>query len=220
MEVAGPSILLLPGLSGDPRVVRPQLAAFPTLTVPRWLPPASAAEPLPVYAARLARAIDPGRPCLVGGVSFGGIVALELARHLQAKACLLIASCRDVGGRPTALRLLRPLEAVTPMASLGWATTLGGATAASVMPPLRRRLNRVSPEVLAFRTWALRALLAWRPTSPPCPVLQIYGDRDSTFAVGRSRADAVIRGAGHMLTLTHPEQVNAFIRTAVERLAA
>ena len=113
-------IILLPGLNGDARVFGPQVAAFPSLTVARWIAPAQS-ESLAAYAERMALALDPGRPCLVGGVSFGGIVAMEMARHLRARACIVIASSRDVDGLPAAVRLLRPVAAVVPPTALSLA---------------------------------------------------------------------------------------------------
>src|SRR4051794_30719168 len=87
-------LILLSGMAADERLFAPQRAAFPHLVVPAWIEPL-AKEPLPAYAARLARQVDPGRPCIVGGASFGGLVALEMAHYLQARACVLISSVRS-----------------------------------------------------------------------------------------------------------------------------
>src|SRR5207245_2475411 len=85
----GAPVILLPGLLADDRLFQPQRAAIPGLIAARWVPPRPA-ETLNAYAARLAGLLDPGRPCYVGGVSFGGAVALEMAVHLKARACFLI----------------------------------------------------------------------------------------------------------------------------------
>src|SRR5205807_1282131 len=66
-------ILLLSGMGADERLFAPQRAAFPNLRVPAWIDPVPS-ESLRSYAARLGRRVDLGRPCLVGGASFGGIV--------------------------------------------------------------------------------------------------------------------------------------------------
>ncbi|HEX5244491.1 MAG TPA: alpha/beta hydrolase [Tepidisphaeraceae bacterium] len=209
-------MIFLPGLNGDARVFAPQLERFPSLIVARWQPPLKS-DSLAAYAARLARSLDPDGPCLVGGVSFGGIVALEVARNLEARACLLIASSQDAKGLPATIRLLRPVAAVANAAALNCTIHHGGMLAASSSRRLRRRIARLSPEELRFRRWALKALLTWQPPSLSCPVLQIHGECDSTFAHSRSQADVVVRNAGHLLTLTHADQVNAFISSALFR---
>jgi pimeloyl-ACP methyl ester carboxylesterase len=213
-------IILVPGLNGDARVFGPQAAAFPSLTIARWLEPGKS-ESLATYGERMARAVYPGRPCVVGGVSFGGTVAMEMARHLQARACVLIASTRDVDGLPAAVRLLRPLAAVVPPTALTLAIRCGAATTASAAPRFHRRIARLSPAEFAFRRWAFQALLTWRVREVPrCPVVQIHGRQDATFAASRTKANVIVPHAGHLLTLTHAEHVNSFIRSALRRWAA
>ncbi len=83
----GLPLILLSGMAADARLFALQQADFPGLVVPDWIEPRPK-EPLPAYAARLARLVDPGRPCLVGGASFGGLVALELAPTCKpGRAC-------------------------------------------------------------------------------------------------------------------------------------
>jgi thioesterase domain-containing protein len=65
----------------------PQRAAFPHLEVPAWLDP-SPGETLASYGHRFADVIGPRGPLVIGGASFGGMVALEAARWLQpAPSC-------------------------------------------------------------------------------------------------------------------------------------
>jgi pimeloyl-ACP methyl ester carboxylesterase len=212
-------IFLLPGLNGDPRVFTPQLRAFPSARVVAW-PPPMACEPLAEYARRIASSLDPGQDCIVAGVSFGGIVAIEVARHLRAKACLVIASSRDVRGLPIAIRFLRPFASLIPPSALHQAVYGGWSTATSASP-YRRRIRRLSGEERTFRRWAVQALLTWRPQrSPPCLVFQIHGDCDVEFPAGRNFAEYIVPRAGHLLTLTHAEIVNDLFRTAIHRSAA
>src|SRR3954470_18150998 len=107
--MASSPLILLSGMGADDRVFAPQREAFPQLMVPGWIAPESTDESLPSYAKRLAKRIDPGEPCFIGGASFGGFVALEMARHLQAKACFLIGSVRSPAELPWRIRMLRGL---------------------------------------------------------------------------------------------------------------
>ena len=74
---------MLSGMAADERLCGPQLARFPQLPVPPWIKPLPG-ETIRGYAARVAQVVDPGEPCLVGGASFGGIVAMDMATHLNA----------------------------------------------------------------------------------------------------------------------------------------
>ena len=213
-------LILLSGMAADGSLFAPQRQVFPNLLVPSWIDPLPR-ESLRTYAARLAREVDPGTPCFVGGASFGGIVALEMATHLRTEACVLISSVRSPAEFPWWYRLLRPAALMGP-ATMGW---VAGCAAVISRPSLPRRtvrrLWRLSHPSAAFLQWASWAVLRWQP-SPAVRgvrVLQIYGDADRTFPVRFTRPDFVVAGGGHLLTLTHPKVVNEFLLRA-ESLAA
>jgi pimeloyl-ACP methyl ester carboxylesterase len=209
-------LVLVPGLNGDHRVFSQQSLAFPDALIVAWIAP-RADEGLQQYAARLARSLDLSGPCVVAGVSFGGIVALEMARYLDARMCILIASSRDPQGLPYILRLLRPVAARVPLPLVTGSVIAGWATACAALPDVRRRIRRLSPEQKTFQRWALRALLTWHPTTPAaCSILQVHGDRDNRFPDGASRAERVVHGAGHLVTLTHGDEVNQILQGAVQ----
>jgi len=110
---AGTPVILLHGLVADDRLFQPQRAAIPSLITPRCIPPRPS-ESLNAYARRLADRLDPGRTCFVGGVSFGGAVALEMAVHLRAQACFLIGSVRRRSELPWYFRFFQPMTAMEP----------------------------------------------------------------------------------------------------------
>jgi pimeloyl-ACP methyl ester carboxylesterase len=213
-------LILLPGMAADERLFAPQRVAFPRLLVPAWIEPLSQ-EPLRSYAARLARQVDPGRLCVVGGASFGGIVALEMAAHLRARACVLISSVRSPGELPGWYRLLRPAAVLGP-ATLGWlAGLIAGASAPSLPRDVAWRLRRLSGPEAAFLRWASWAVLAWQPSREArrVQVYQIHGSADRTFPVRYTRADIVVPKGGHLLPLTHPQAVNELLRQVGANIA-
>lgn len=59
------------------------------------MPMPDPADDLPAYAARVRDSIRLIGPCIVGGVSFGGMVACELAALTDCRAVILVASCRS-----------------------------------------------------------------------------------------------------------------------------
>ena len=68
---------------------------------------------------------------------------------------------------------------------------------------------------VAMMRWALGALLRWQPGPPPAiPTFQIHGARDRMILASGIEADELIPDGGHLINLTHAEQVNAFIRKA------
>jgi pimeloyl-ACP methyl ester carboxylesterase len=210
---------LLPGMFADKRLFQSQLNRFPHLQVPDWIAPRSD-ESLRAYAARFAQRIDPGVPCVVGGASFGGIIALEMVPHLKAAACILIGSIRSPAELSWRWRMLRPLALLGPH-GLGFAARLlvnlrhlgiGRATV--------RRLQRLAEPEAAHVRWAMCAVLRWQPSPQAVhvPVFQIHGEFDRTLPAGNTRADVIVPGGHHALSLFNSEAVNDYLTWVMEQI--
>ena len=212
-------LILLPGLGADKRQWQPQRTEFPELVVPAWLTP-QRREPLAEYAARMAETIEPVSPLVLGGSSFGGMVAYEMARHLDAVAVVLIGSCRSRWGIRASLRFFRRLGAVVPapvfrLAKVVSPLVVGRFTG---LPPQVRRLcvEMFQDADSRLMSWACSAIPDWTPAPlEKVPVYQIHGEKDRIIPLAGVDADEIVPDAGHLINLTHPEQVNAMIRTAM-----
>jgi pimeloyl-ACP methyl ester carboxylesterase len=77
--VKRPRLLLLPGLGADAQLFEPQRKVFPELEVVPWLEPRSK-ESLEDFGRRMAESADLDGEVVLGGVSFGGMVASVMAR--------------------------------------------------------------------------------------------------------------------------------------------
>jgi pimeloyl-ACP methyl ester carboxylesterase len=213
---AGIPIILLSGMAADERLLEAQADAFPEVRVQPWLPPRPG-ESLRAYAARLAGLVDPGRPCIVGGASFGGVVALEMAPRLQTLACVLIGSVRSPMGLPRRWRLLG-LVALFGPGTLRVIAALGARFGRWFLPAkVLRRLRRLSRPEAAFVRWAMCAVAKWRPgpDAPRVRVYHIHGAADRVLPVELGRPDVVVPGGSHALTLFSPAAVNEFLAGVV-----
>ncbi|MBC8108540.1 MAG: hypothetical protein H7Z14_18285, partial [Anaerolineae bacterium] len=116
-----PPLILVPGMGADERLFTPQRNVFPNLVVPKWITPAPN-DSIQSYAKRWALQIDPKRPCFVGGASFGGFVAMEMAKQLQTLGVFLIGSLRGAAELPPKFKMLKPIRqflSAIPIAMLG-----------------------------------------------------------------------------------------------------
>lgn len=220
-------LILLPGLATHPRVLAPQIEAFgDSLYVPLWLQP-QRHESLPDYAERFAEmlrpALDDGRELFLGGVSFGGMVAYEMARILRPRAVLLVASCRTGDAIPAWMAAIERLSVLVPNPVLTVARPLAGRLLAGIerlQGPDRQVLldiiARADPQLIR---WSARACTHWRSSSrlpDDMPVFHLHGDRD--WIIPRRRVDPAdtIAGGRHLIHLSHAAEVNAWLRKRVE----
>lgn len=213
-----PRIVLLPGLGADHRLFEEQKAALPNVVVPSW-PELDPNESLPAFAKRVAESLPKSELLYVGGSSFGGMVALEVAALLRPKGVLLIGSCRGPEALGSAARGLGTFVPAAPtffFEPRPWLLNLVVARFGRLSPEQRTLfLSMAATKSAAFLKWGVRAILSWRPTPVAVPVRHIHGDADHVIPIGNVSPDRVIPGGGHLLSLTHATEVNAFILDAI-----
>ena len=216
MNISPPPLILLPGMGADARMFREQMKVFPQLIVPEWIPPLRN-ETLVQYAHRFADAINPGMPFYLGGASFGGIIAYEMAKHLRPQALFLLACGRShqhMTGWLKKVRSIAHLTYVLPWDMASLVSELGLSFIGDKMPfTIRVLLKHMHHKETAFMKWSLHAILRWKPSTVihDFPVHHLHGERDPFFPAKHCGACQIVPGAGHLLTRTHHQVVNQFI---------
>ena len=209
-------LVLLPGLGADYHQWEPQNLAFPGLVVPPWIPPLRT-DTLPTYAARLAETVPRQKPLILGGSSFGGMLACEMARHLQPKAIILIGSCRSINSLNRGVLSLRAILCRIPCWGIRLTKPLAPfavQTFRNLKPEFRRLCASMFWEAdPVWMRWAIGAILRWQPTLlADTPVFHIHGQRDRMIRASTVTPDCLIPDGGHLINLSHAVQVNDFIR--------
>lgn len=214
-------LILLPGLGADGRMFSSIRSRIPQVVTPDWIEPRPN-ESVADYAARLVPLIDPGRPCFIGGCSFGGVVAQEVAARLPSvRACFVIGSLRSTGNRPLRIRVLRP---ITPLVGIlpwiaPWLVWLIGSL---LRAPTRGVLTQLADANGRFLRWGAQAVLTWKPSPQVATVriVQIHGDRDRVFPIRSNAIDHVVAGAGHLIAITHSKDVADILKSQMTALGS
>lgn len=217
-------LIMLPGLGANARMFEPQLAAFPDLIVPQWIPPLRR-EPLREYALRWGATFPRDRPSVLCGVSAGGMLAQELAGALRPAGIVLISTCSSARQVAGWCRAAGRVLARTPRRIGEHMRTVGAMAGWPALGPLgqaeRRCVLQMAREApVDVVLWGMRAILDWTNVpAPACPVLRIHGRRDRIIPAQGVEADHSIEGAGHLLNMTHSAEVNPLIARFVASLA-
>ena len=213
---APPSIILFSAMGGSGRLydsIRPHVH---NLITPDWIM-GEPGETMAQYAARFARQLDPGVPCIVGGMSFGGMVAYEMASHLPCTACVLISAVRGPHQLPLYVRFLANIGRFLPIWCFSLSVLIARCLSYTVgwLLPFDRRefLRDYAHSHPAFLRWAIRALLQWKPTVPPAQVAihQIHGTFDPIIFSSQTQSDTLVPRAQHFLPLSHPELISTYL---------
>ena len=170
---------LLSGLGADGTVF--QYLDFEGVEVEymEWLSPLPK-ETLPAYAKRMTQKITTPHPILVG-LSFGGMVAMEIAKQIPVKKVILISSAKERKELPwfyrfsAKLKLQKILPYTLIKRTNGFTYWLFGATSAHEKA-LLKEIFRKTPTT--FLKWAINAILTWKNTEISTHILHIHGDKD------------------------------------------
>lgn len=224
------TLVLLPGLGADPRLFDPQRSEFPNLISPPWLEPTSN-ESLAGYAARMAERIRPmlptdGRSLVLGGVSFGGMLAAEMAPLLKPDALVLIGSALSPKEIAPSLRLMAMAGRWMP-APRGESAKFMARGFIRQLGPMKRE-HRLFLETMidavpfSFLQWAGRAIFGWEGASHTHRnLIRVHGERDRIIPCrpcGASSAHVVIPNAGHVPNVSHAEVINKTLADCVRTL--
>lgn len=193
----------------------PQKAAFPHAETPSWIPHVPR-ESLASYAKRLADSLNIREPIVIGGVSMGGMMSLEIARIAPVKRVVLIGSSRTPRAVNPLLRISERASRIAPEFLLDHGRALAPmflGRGGHIPAPDRSLLVRMVRELpVSFIRWAAQAVLEWPGCEDPgVPVHHIHGDHDWVFAIRKVLPDVTIRRGSHVLNLSHPQEVNDFI---------
>jgi pimeloyl-ACP methyl ester carboxylesterase len=212
-------MIFFPGMGVDGRLFDVQRADLGAIESPDWIEPLPD-ESLASYGRRMAEHVAPTEPFVLGGMSFGGMLAQEVARHCQPKALVLLSTCRTHSAIPAYGRLLERLARAVSNRLLSQSVRVSSKIVEMFHPGLSPDHGRLIAKMFRdsspdFLRWAAGALLQWEAEALDLPVYQLHGENDSVIPLARVGEVNVIRGAGHLVSLTHADEVNEFIREAL-----
>lgn len=205
-----PQIYLLSGIGADSRLLAPQVAAFSGTQVLEWIQPIRG-ESVRDYARRISAPIPPGE-LIIGGVSFGGVIAQEIARQRPCLGVILVSSLRSPRELASVFQLGRRIPGSWLRAVGALGALLPIVAKASHEHPRRLCLNMPASSDPVFLSWAMDVLARWDPpTVESTPLLRVHGTRDFLIRPGKAEIVQWIQGGGHLSNLTHAEDVNEAI---------
>ena len=204
-------LLILNGMSPGGRIFRKLSPLLPNHAIVEWIPPGGAIS-VADYARMLVDELEIDAPCDVLGVSFGGIVAQELAPLVGAELCFVVSS---IGSSSELTNINRFFSRVPNPLLDRMLNSVGDiahylpdrSSAATV------RARKFAGDDGPWFRWATTAALRWNPqhSASGNSVVRIHGDRDKTFPRGHESADHVIRDADHLLVISHAEALAKII---------
>ncbi len=213
-------VYCLSGLGADQRVF--QFINLPgvELVHVKWLPP-HRHEPLGAYARRLLAQFDAQGPVTILGVSFGGIVAQEVATLLPCRRVIILSSIKGPAEMSPAISLVRRMgvDRLVP----GWLLKAGNTLTGNYYFSIRTRTEaRLLREIVrdtdpVFLRWAVNEVVRWQPPASVPGLVHLHGTADRIFPAGHIRNFTPIPGGGHFMIVQEAPLLSRLISEALNR---
>lgn len=167
-------------------------------------------ESLSEYALRITKKITHPNPVLIG-VSFGGILVQEMARHINARKIIIISSVRSNLEFPKRMKIGKTTKAykLIPMQLL---LNVEKLAKFSFGEKINKRIKLyekfLSVRDLHYLQWAVESVILWDRNQIDEKVIHIHGDQDDVFPIKYIKSCIIVKGGTHVMILNKYKWLN------------
>ena len=198
-------VYFMPGLAASPTI-------FENIKLPEdqfemhfleWFLP-NDKESIESYALRMAEKIQDENPVLVG-VSFGGVLVQEIAKHIKTQKVIIISSVKSNTEFPSRFKVAKTTKAykLIPTQLLADIEKLVKYAFGDNIVAKRLKLYEkyLSVRDKQYLDWAIETILCWNQKKGNESVIHIHGDADEVFPIKNIENSIVIKGGTHIMII-------------------
>lgn len=206
-------LYIFSGLGADERVFQKlDFSGFKTVFV-KWIVPQDN-ESIEHYSSRLIEQIATVKPTLIG-LSFGGLIAIEVAKQIETEKVILLSSAKTQNEIPFYYRFAGQLRLhkILPLRLLKDSNFITnwffGAHSTFDKKLLKQILIDTDP---TFLKWAIDKVVRWTNETLPKNIIHIHGTSDRILPLRFVSCDVEIENGGHLMTLNKSDELNMILR--------
>jgi len=205
------------GLGADERVfANLQIKGYELHHIP-WLVPEKN-ESIEKYAARMAAYFKHESPVLIG-VSFGGMIGIEIARQIPLKKLIIISSIKTKNEMPGWMKIIgrMKLNKLVPFQSYKLAGSIEnrrlGISNEEERKMVRAYRRKADP---IYVTWAVDKVLNWKNDWQPEHLVHIHGDKDRIFPIQKISPSHIIKDGTHLMIYNRAREIGEFLERELQ----
>lgn len=167
------------------------------------------------YAKRMSEDIMHPNPILVG-LSFGGMMSIEIAKIIPVEKVILISSISTFHELPLFMKIagklhlnrlipMKPYSILEPLENYN----LGVETKEEkkLLKEYRKNLN------IQYSNWAMDQVVNWKNNKIPTKLVHIHGTKDHIFPIRYiQNPDYIIQGGGHLIPMNNSKEMNEILK--------
>lgn len=211
------NVYLISGLGADKRVFE-RLTFDPEYQLHHveWIKPTKE-ENLSSYALRLSEQIDSTNPFCLIGVSFGGMVAVEMLRFIKPEKTIIISSASYPSQLPRYFKLkgLKGMLKYLPASVLKTSNTvvhwLFGLTSENEKKLFRQIIADSDPD---FMKWAIGQIIQWEKADRE-NVVHIHGTADRIIPFPSVGVNHSVENGNHFMIYNKAREISGIIEQSL-----
>lgn len=167
-------------------------------------------ETLSDYALRMTKEIKHKNPVLIG-VSFGGILVQEMAKHIETRKIIIISSVKSNTEFPKRMKVAKKTLAykLVPTSLLSNVEVLAkfsfGETITKRIKLYEKYLKMRDKKYL---DWAIENVILWSQSEINENVIHIHGDNDEVFPSQYIKNFIPVKGGTHVMIINKYKWLN------------
>ncbi|MDB4611711.1 alpha/beta hydrolase [Flavobacteriaceae bacterium] len=204
-------VYCMPGMAASPKI-------FEFISLPKpfrihllsWIPP-DKEESLSSYAKRMCERITSENPILLG-VSFGGVLVQEIAKHIPVQKVIIVSSIKTNEELPLPMKMARTTNA-HKLLPTQWINNLDALALFAFGKGIKKRLELyqkyLSERNPDYLNWSINALVNWDQVEVPTSVVHIHGEKDTVFPIKYLSNPYIRIKGGHAAIMTQAHWFNS-----------
>ena len=207
------NVYVFSGLGADKRVFQNMdFSEYNTIFL-EWILPIKN-ESIENYSKRLLEQINHQKPILIG-LSFGGIIATEIAKIIDTEKIILIASAKNFNEIPNYYRFAGKLKIhkllpskllKIPNVLSYWFFGIQNKTDKIILKDILKDTNE------EFLKWAIDKIVTWKNTVKHNNLVNIHGTQDRILPIKNIDYDLKVENGGHFMTLNKAVELTKIVR--------
>ena len=210
------TLYVFSGLGADERVFHKIDFSSYYVYFIQWILPQKN-ERIEHYALRLTTQIKTANPVLIG-LSFGGIMAVEVAKHICTEKIIIISSAKYKNEIPFYFRLAGKLglTKIIPSTLLIKINVFTNWFFSNRTVEDKKMLSAILHDTdPVFLKWAIHAIAKWQNTVVHQNLQHIHGDADRILPFKFVTCHETIKGGAHLMIVNRSAEVNVLLHKLI-----
>lgn len=212
-------VYLMPGMCASPKIFEHIKLPEPQFKIHylEWIIPL-ANESLSAYAIRMTTFIEHTNVVLLG-VSFGGVLVQEMAKHLKVRKLIIVSSVKSNRELPKRMQAAKITKAykILPVQLVSNIDMLAKyAFGKGIAKRIELYKKYLSVKDVNYLTWAIEQMICWDQEEVQNPeIVHIHGDNDAVFPIKYINNCTVVKNGSHIMIISKYKWFNEHLPSII-----